>query len=52
MPADSNAGEVVLLFSGSDPSPDQIIAVYGDRVPAADMSLEQFKAHCTIAPST
>ena len=41
-----------ILFSGGEDSPDQITAVYGDRVPAAGMSLQKFKELCVAPPST
>jgi len=47
---------VVVFFSprllSRQLSPAAIVAVYGDRVPAADMSLSELKALCAASPST
>ena len=52
LPADSQPSALVAFFSGSEDSPAQITAVYGDRVPAAGMSLQKFKELCVAPPST
>jgi hypothetical protein len=47
---------VVVLFSprllSRRLAPGTIIAVYGDRIPAAEMSVSEFKALCVASPGT
>ena len=52
LPPDSQPSALVVFFSGGEDSPDQITAVYGDRVPAAGMSLQKLKELCVARPST
>lgn len=51
MPAAAHP-DAAVVFLSHDGSPFHIIAVYGDQVPAAKMSLPDFKALCAGSPST
>jgi hypothetical protein len=52
LPAGAKPDSLILFFSAHESSPDAIIAVYGDRVPAAEMSLPELKALCAASPGT
>jgi len=52
LPAEAKPSSVILCFRAGRTSPSSIIAVDGDRVPAADMSLSEVKALCGATPGT
>jgi hypothetical protein len=52
LPVDAKPDSLILCFYPRHASPDAIIAVYGERVPAADMSLAEVKALCAARPGT
>jgi hypothetical protein len=52
LPADAQPSLVILCFRTGRTSPSSIIAVYGDRIPVANMSVSDVKALCAATPGT
>jgi hypothetical protein len=52
LPAEAKPSSVILCFRAGRTSPSSIIAVYGDRIPAANMSVSDVKALCGTTPGT
>ena len=52
LPGDAKPSSVILCFHPGRNSPNSIIAVYGDRIPVADLSLHDVKALCAATPRT
>ena len=52
LPGDAKPSSLILCFHLGRKSPYCILSVYGDRIPAANLSLHDVKALCVATPRT
>jgi len=52
LPTDAKPDSVILCFHHGGNSPYSILSVQGDRIPAANLSLQNLKALCAATPRT